>query len=1165
MTTPAQRPLTPTSNLSIVWRQLTEPSPSLKRLDQRRQAQLLAALLVVILPLGATLEALTTFLTPPSEQYTGYRVTIAALSFLAAAYGLSRTQHFRLAAGLTVVVGSVAVFASALSEASVDIGFFAYLIAPLLLGSLFFTPRQLAWLTAANIAGMLLLPLWIASVDYFALLLGPVGLILIMGSVFTLTTWYRNLLERDRQAELARERNLLRTMIDNLPDSIYAKDRAGRFILDNLADTLAMGAAAPEAVIGKTDFDLYPRELAERYNADDQAVLQSGQPLTREEPAQDAQGKPRWSLTTKVPLRDDQGRIVGLVGIGRDLTERKQMEEALRESEIRYRTLVEQIPAITYLDAADPSNPQGFISLYVSPQFETLLGYSPAEYQADQTLWERLLYPEDRERVLAEDARHYATRSSSTQEYRLVARDGRVLWFRDQCVMRWDEFGQRFLNQGISLDITDLKQTEERVRREAARAEALARIASRLNAQTDLAHVLNAVCEETARVLNIPTAYIHLYDEARDAFVYGGGYNVPPEYPERLRAIPRSFFEQRRVEQEGVTLIADVQTLPDLPNSDLEAQDMRTVVSAAMRRQGAWVGALNIASRGEARAFAEGELALLRGIADQTAQAITNARLYDENLERLENLSALHATSQKLSRSLSLRLLAEDAVRTCVEFFGAQLAWLGYAEPDGRVRLLTQHPREHEYPQQISVRWDETSPEGRGPAGQAFRTGFPVVAADVARDPNFLAWREAALTQGFRSLAAVPLISHDQPFGLLVLYSPQTDYFTPKRVNLLQTYAHQAAAALENARLFEETERRLKYLNTLRNVEQAIAAILDLRVTFNVLFEQLITHLQVDAADVLLLNPATQMLEYSAGHGFRTPAIRETRRRLGEGNAGRAALERRIISLPDLTAADFARAPLLKSEAFVAYFAVPLAAKGEIKGVLEIFRRSAMHPDAEWLDFLEALAGQVAIAVDNITLFERLQRSNQELTLAYDATIEGWSRALDLRDKETEGHTQRVTEMTVKLARAMGLTETELIHVRRGATLHDIGKMGVPDSVLLKPGPLTEDEWRIMRQHPQYAYEMLSPIAYLRPALDIPHYHHERWDGAGYPHGLKGEQIPLAARLFAIVDVWDALRSDRPYRAGWPEVKVREHLRSLAGTHFEPRVVEAFLRVLDSG
>ena len=282
---------------------------------------------------------------------------------------------------------------------------------------------------------------------------------------------------------------------------------------------------------------------------------------------------------------------------------------------------------------------------------------------------------------------------------------------------------------------------------------------------------------------------------------------------------------------------------------------------------------------------------------------------------------------------------------------------------------------------------------------------------------------------------------------------------------------------------------------------------------------------------------------------------------MGESYAGRAALERQLVQIPNLRDEpdNLFLTTHLTGEDFVCYYGVPLIAKGQVKGVLEVFHRTALEPDAEWFDFLNTLAGQAAIAIENSTLFESLQRSNSELTLAYDATIEGWSHALDLRDKETEGHTQRVTEMTVKLARAFGLSEAELVQVRWGALLHDIGKMGVPDGILLKPGPLTDEEWVVMKKHPTFAYEMLSPIRYLRLALDIPYCHHEKWDGSGYPRGLKGAQIPLVARIFAVVDVWDALTSDRPYRAAWPEEKVLDHIRSLVGTHFDPKVVKICL------
>jgi HD-GYP domain-containing protein (c-di-GMP phosphodiesterase class II) len=219
--------------------------------------------------------------------------------------------------------------------------------------------------------------------------------------------------------------------------------------------------------------------------------------------------------------------------------------------------------------------------------------------------------------------------------------------------------------------------------------------------------------------------------------------------------------------------------------------------------------------------------------------------------------------------------------------------------------------------------------------------------------------------------------------------------------------------------------------------------------------------------------------------------------------------------------------------------------------------------DIVFKDNLVRLIPAIARELRDAANRRNLVKAERSLVDAYDRTIEGWSRALDLRDKETEGHTQRVTEMTMRLAPKLGIGADELIHIRRGALLHDIGKMGVPDHILLKPGPLTDEEWVIMKMHPVYAYELLAPIEYLRLALDIPHYHHEKWGGGGYPYGLAGEAIPLSARVFSVVDAFDAMTSDRPYRKGWPVEIVCDNIRNGSGSQFDPQVVTAFLDMLD--
>jgi HD-GYP domain-containing protein (c-di-GMP phosphodiesterase class II) len=359
-----------------------------------------------------------------------------------------------------------------------------------------------------------------------------------------------------------------------------------------------------------------------------------------------------------------------------------------------------------------------------------------------------------------------------------------------------------------------------------------------------------------------------------------------------------------------------------------------------------------------------------------------------------------------------------------------------------------------------------------------------------------------------------------------------------------------------------EAQTRLQYLSTLHTIDLMITTNLDLKVTMTIFLEQIVPQLGADAAAVLLLNPYTQTLEYGAGVGFKSAAIQDVKVRLGAADpAANAALDRRLIQIDDIgdSETQFNRTSIFADDGFQGYCVIPLIAKGQVKGVLEIFRRGTPITNREGLEFLQALGVQAAIAIDNATLFNELQTSNTELIIAYDSTIEGWGHALELRDQETEGHTQRVTEMTVRAARAYGMSEKEIVHIRRGALLHDIGKMGIPDSILLKDGPLTPDEEKQMQNHPVYAFKMLSPIAYLRPALDIPYCHHEKWDGSGYPRGLRGEQIPLAARIFAMSDIWDALISERRYHKAWPHEKVVQYIRSLAGTHFDPDLVEVFL------
>ncbi len=365
----------------------------------------------------------------------------------------------------------------------------------------------------------------------------------------------------------------------------------------------------------------------------------------------------------------------------------------------------------------------------------------------------------------------------------------------------------------------------------------------------------------------------------------------------------------------------------------------------------------------------------------------------------------------------------------------------------------------------------------------------------------------------------------------------------------------------ELTRLNEQAELRMARLVSMRTIDMAISGSFDLSVVLGIILDQVTGQLRSHAADILVFNQGSQAFKFSSGKGFHTPGLEHTKYKFGGDLAWRVVRERHRVEIADLKAQAnvLQRSPDLSGEGFLSYIGVPLVSKGQVRGVLEVFHRVQLNPDREWYNYLEMLAGQAAIAMDNSALFEHIQNSNTELETAYDGTLVGWAYALELRALEPEGHIRRVDNLTTRLAQAMGLNDKELVNIHRGAILHDIGKMGIPDSIMLKPGPLTDEEWVIMRKHPQVAYDMLSPITYLRQALDIPHYHHERWDGTGYPRGMKGDGIPLAARIFAVVDVFDALISDRPYRKAWSESKALDYIRQKSGVEFDPQVVSVFL------
>jgi PAS domain S-box-containing protein len=726
----------------------------------------------------------------------------------------------------------------------------------------------------------------------------------------------------------------------------------------------------------------------------------------------------------------------------------------------------------------------------------------------------------------------------------------------------WAEayLAQSFANQA-AVALENARLYTESLRHQSELA-SLLNTAQTVSSTLDLQQVLEQVSGSMANLLNLKWSSISIYDPKTNTLRAAVEYAAPGEYSRNyadtlydLADFPFT-AQVLRHNKPAVLRLHD----PACDPAEVEVRKELAVACALLlplNAAGKTVGLAELYTEDETRQFSAEEIKLVRALADQAAVAIANAQLFSETRQRLAELEAVNRISKALRTAQGL----EDMLPTLMD----ETLLLLEAEA-GVIRLYD--PMTQRLHLKAARGWFATIPNreiaaDEGIAGIVFQSGESYHVQDFSTDPHTPAQFRPQIPPQAGGLC-IPLRAEQEVLGVFLLSVPASRSLSGQEIHLLETVLEIAGSAIHRAQLNAMIQHQLQRLQALRTIDSAINASLDLRLILDLLLEHVHSALEVDAACVLLAEPNTYKLQFAAGRGFLTTSFQQVILPFGVGLAGRVAAEQLPLTINDLTKGEeYARSKMAQQERFIFYTGVPLVAKGQVQGVLEVFQRSEFFAPSDWLDFLDALSAQAAIAIDSAKLFAELQRSNVEITLAYDSTLEGWGRMLEVRDKETHGHTQRVTDMTLSLARALNLPDKDLIHIRRGALLHDIGKMAIPDRILLKPGPLTEDEWITMRQHPQIAFEILAPITFLRPALDIPYCHHERFDGTGYPRQLRGLMIPLAARIFSVVDVWDALTHDRPYRPAWSEAQVREYLIENSGTHFDPKILRVFLGLLD--
>jgi PAS domain S-box-containing protein len=913
---------------------------------------------------------------------------------------------------------------------------------------------------------------------------------------------------------------------------------------------------------------------------------------------------PVW--TTLTQSFDSTGKSTGLVGVSFDLSEKKRVEEALKQSELRFRQLAENIQEAFWM--VDLNQQQ---VIYLSPAYETIYGYSRDAFYQQEISFLDIVHPEDHDQIVKVLPQQLLGQCS--HEYRIIWPDGTVRWVWDRSFPVYSEEGEVYRIAGVATDITEDRLKHDKL------TESLQRFELASLATNDLIYEWNIITDHTTlnlaaeRLFGYPVREVqgqnwwpdkvHPDDwpganervaeilasgdqlhakeyrfrraDGTYAYVFDRGYIVRDSQGNPLRMIgamtdltERKQYEDALAKSEarfrtlceslpiGILILDgenivyanaevarvtgyDRETLAKLGVMTLIAPEYHATARERMERLQHERFSLppqerKVITRDGREIWIESSIVTIelegRPVALQIAQDITaRKKIEDERnqlmrdlAERVKELSILHQISE----------LLRDEKRDLAELLSdiASLLPKGWKQP--------------------------------GLTSARIQVGDLEAAPETFMNSNWMQRLNFSAVDGTPGTLEIAYLKH-----------ADTSPFLPEEAALLRSVAEMLRSYLERRHakeaietLNEDLSRRLILLDALRQIDTAITSNLELSVTLRRVAEEVQRSLNVDAVEVYLYTPEHRQLSSIARVGFALPDSQLRAFELGDQSEliPLAAREQRSHFIPDLEETDRASTyvDLCLKEGFVSQYILPLISKAELQGVLCLCHRTSLEIDDDWRHVAEALSLQTAIAIDNARLFQNLQHAKTTLERAYDATIEGWSRALDLKDEETAGHSRRVTDLTVRLARRFGMSEQQLLDIKRGALLHDIGKMGIPDDILLKPGKLSAQEWEIMKGHTTYAYKLLSPIPFLRQALEIPYSHHEKWNGSGYPRGLSGEEIPLAARIFAVVDVFDALTSDRPYRRAWTQEKALAFIQNESGRHLDPQVVNAFLEMI---
>ncbi len=818
---------------------------------------------------------------------------------------------------------------------------------------------------------------------------------------------------------------------------------------------------------------------------------------------------------------------------------------------------------------------------YVSPSVEKLTGYTQEEW-VGSNLKEHATWKEfyKMARAAVSGIKNFRDFDYVTIQSAMLRKDGSEVPVEIIGKLMLNEKGFPIGLQGSTRDISERIEVETRNQRLLKQQTAAYELALALGEAHVLDDIYMVIYRHVRELMDVTSFIISFYQSDTEmisaGFVISKGdrldvstlpdlplgepgkgtqsrviYTGEPYYTPDFRESVATSKKEYVIDQDG--------EVGEGPPPDYDPEITRSAVYIPLKDQNEVIGVMQVQSF-ELDAYTQEDIDLLNSLAGVASIAIQNARLIEAEKKRREISEILVGITSAVISSLDLDEVLKHLLQELSRVINFDTASLLLLE-DNLLRIVASVGFEDpDLIESLTFSLGENFPNH-----EVIQKAKSVSFQDVSREyPVFKEGAETYDSGWIRSWLGVPLLVKETVIGMISVDRKEVNDFSREETALAEAFANQAATMIENTRLYSQSKRQLARLETLRQIDQTITSSLDLSLSLNVFLAQLMEQLDVDAAGLYLYQDELQQLEFYLGKGFKDQSWIEKEIRLGQGHVGTAALDRKSTYIKKISSNTQFELPeeATKREGFISYYSCPLINKGNLVGLLEIFQRTELNANPEWVRFLEMLTHQASIAVESVTQFDQLEQSNINLMLAYDATLEKAVQVLEARGFEPPGHSRRVIDTAVKMGIQMGLSSRDLVNLRRGSLIHDLGMLAIPDNIVLKPGKLEPDEMLRIQEHPRLAYEWFSGVELLREALEIPLAHHERWDGTGYPRGLKANQIPLNARIFSIVDVWDVLNSEKPYRPAWDQEKILTFLDQQTGLAFDPDIVRTFFTVI---